>query len=1191
MSTINTEHNAAIVTVDAPATACQPDFRLVFEAMPGYAALLSVDAPKYTILAVSDVYLSQTATTRKQVVGKGVFESFPENPGGNEFTNQAILRNSLQQAITLKVAHTIPAQRYDFPDKDGNFMPHYWMAVNKPVLDADGNVCYIIHSAEEVTDVILSRQREQKIKGIEQAYNLFTQTPVAIQVFSGPDLIIELANEPTLALWNKTDDVIGKPLLQVLPELDQQGITDMIQQVRITGTSKQLYDMPVAMNRHGNIDIEYFTFIVSPYYNEAKTTITGVLVIAHEVTARITVEKALTQKEQSLELAIQISELGLFNVDIKNNTATYSDKVMEWFSLSRQNVPVEELISKAYPDDVAALAASLEKTIANEWAGKHDQIFRIVHQVTGTPQYLRSIGEVQYTNGVAQTFSGVLQDVTAQVLSNKNIKASEQHARSLVESASFPIGVYIGEDMRIELANEAMMDVWGKGSDVIHKKYADLLPEFHNQAIFDQLHDTFTTGVAFHAKNQRVDIDINGKLTPFYFNYSFTPLYDVHGTIYGILNTGADVTDLNMALQRVEESEARFRSMAEGTEILIAVADETGKANYFNSAWEILTGRERNTLLYFGWSDLLHPDDLELYVETYLHALKKMEPFSCEVRVLNALKEYRWLLAKGIARFTPDNLFAGYTCSFLDITERRLVEKNIRESEEQFRSLADQAPITIFMADVAGSVTYCNKEWLTFTGQTFEQAIGIAGWQNVIHADDLDQLMTTYLAATSSHTTYSIEVRMRRWDGQYRYVHYNGGPRYLPNGAFAGYIGTGLDKTEQKNAEDALKKSEHNLRNIILQAPVAMCITRGRDFVVEIANDRMFELLGRPSTELLNKSIFEGLPETEGDGYEEWLLNVFLTGETFTGNGLPMNLLRKGEPELVYLNLVFEAFREADGSVSGVLAVMIDVTGQVLAHQKIEEVVAQRTKQLAEINLQLQQSNTELNQFAYVASHDLQEPLRKIRTFTDFMQSTLPEIRDDTMTYINKIRSSSERMQTLIHDLLSFSLLSREQEEHGKVDLNKTLNAILTDHELHIEQLGAIIQIGNLPILEAVPYQMNQLFTNLISNALKFNKNRTGLHIDISSRILSPGEVQQHKDLRPQITYHAITVRDNGVGFSQEYAEQIFVIFQRLHGKIEYAGTGIGLAMCKKIAMNHHGTIYAISSLNEGAAFIVVLPA
>jgi PAS domain S-box-containing protein len=414
-------------------------------------------------------------------------------------------------------------------------------------------------------------------------------------------------------------------------------------------------------------------------------------------------------------------------------------------------------------------------------------------------------------------------------------------------------------------------------------------------------------------------------------------------------------------------------------------------------------------------------------------------------------------------------------------------------------------------------------------------------------------------------------------------------PLFDAEGKVYAILDIAIDVTEQVIASKRLAQSEQNLRNIILKAPVAMCILKGSAHVVEIANERMIELWGKKAAEVMNKPIFEGLPEAKDQGFEQALHQVFTTGETFIAYGVPVTLPRNGEIQPVYINFMYEAYRE-NGIISGIIAVATEVTEQMVAQQKIEEVVTQRTKELAEANKALQQTNQELEQFAYIASHDMQEPLRKVITFSNMLESRLDPIDERSKNYLNKIAASTTRMSQLIYDVLNFSKLSKEGELSVATDLNTVLENITDDFELLIEQKKAIIHIDRLPVLQAVPLQMQQLFSNLVSNALKFSRADVSPEITITSRRLSEAEVTEHQGLLPKRAYYLIQVMDNGIGFKQEHAQQIFHIFQRLHVKTEYSGTGIGLALCKKIVQNHQGEIWAEAIKGKGAVFNVILP-
>jgi two-component system CheB/CheR fusion protein len=240
---------------------------------------------------------------------------------------------------------------------------------------------------------------------------------------------------------------------------------------------------------------------------------------------------------------------------------------------------------------------------------------------------------------------------------------------------------------------------------------------------------------------------------------------------------------------------------------------------------------------------------------------------------------------------------------------------------------------------------------------------------------------------------------------------------------------------------------------------------------------------------------------------------------------------------------------------------------------------------------ELGKTNIQLDRFAFVASHDLQEPLRKIRTFSGLLQSTYNDVLPaEAKTFLNKIDGASTRMSNLVDDLLTYSRVANLEKLFAPTDLNETLKNVISDLDLLFEQTNATIQNDVLPTITAIPLQMNQLFGNLIGNAIKYVKEGVAPVIRISSHMLTEKEIELHSELNSRTAYCEIIFQDNGIGFDQKYEEQIFTIFQRLHGKTEYTGTGIGLALCKKIAENHNGKIFAHAKENEGAAFHVILP-
>ncbi|MEP6464847.1 MAG: ATP-binding protein [Parafilimonas sp.] len=253
--------------------------------------------------------------------------------------------------------------------------------------------------------------------------------------------------------------------------------------------------------------------------------------------------------------------------------------------------------------------------------------------------------------------------------------------------------------------------------------------------------------------------------------------------------------------------------------------------------------------------------------------------------------------------------------------------------------------------------------------------------------------------------------------------------------------------------------------------------------------------------------------------------------------------------------------------------------------QHLEQKVEARTAELTETNKELEISNAELQQYAFIASHDLQEPLRKIITFSQIVKERF--LHDEGSQYMNRIISSSERMRTLINDLLSYSKLS-VSPEFVLTPLNAVIKDTITDLELFIKDTNATLIINALPSIEIIPDQLRQVFQNIISNALKFSKANTQPEIKIWSDFTKEKSIESHAEEKGG--YFRIYISDNGIGFNEQYLDKIFTMFQRLHGRAEYEGTGIGLSIVKKIVEKHNGIVTAKSKEGEGTTFIIVLP-
>jgi len=271
-------------------------------------------------------------------------------------------------------------------------------------------------------------------------------------------------------------------------------------------------------------------------------------------------------------------------------------------------------------------------------------------------------------------------------------------------------------------------------------------------------------------------------------------------------------------------------------------------------------------------------------------------------------------------------------------------------------------------------------------------------------------------------------------------------------------------------------------------------------------------------------------------------------------------------------------------------AINKSLENEIKERKASEDKVKELNRQMLENIVRLESANKDLDRFAFMASHDLQEPLRKIRLFSDMLQAKYKTILDsDAHVHISRIQKSVERMQSLIKDILTFSRISNEKENFEYTDLNSIVQDVLNDMDTNVQEKKAQVNLGSLPSIEANPGLIRPLFSNLLGNALKYCRKDVSPVINIRSEINMLANGNGLKKNQPN-RFCKIYIEDNGIGFEQEYAEQIFDMFKRLHVSNEFEGTGIGLALCKKIVEKHHGFISARSNVNQGSTFIVSLP-
>ncbi|KAA6438464.1 PAS domain S-box protein [Dyadobacter flavalbus] len=405
---------------------------------------------------------------------------------------------------------------------------------------------------------------------------------------------------------------------------------------------------------------------------------------------------------------------------------------------------------------------------------------------------------------------------------------------------------------------------------------------------------------------------------------------------------------------------------------------------------------------------------------------------------------------------------------------------------------------------------------------------------------------------------------------------------------------------ERARLEADLRKSEQQLSAIVNQAMTGLA--RGNnDGTLTFVNQRYCQMLGYDASEILGRKMQDLTHPDDKERNVELYMNLVRTGEPFN---IEKRYIHKNGTAFWVHNSV-SALRDSDGSINQLLAVCTDITDRKHAESalkaseqkyrqltiQLEARVEERTRQLESMVTNLKQSNDNLQQFAFIASHDLQEPLRKIQQFGDRLKAAYANSEKNGILYLERMLSAAGRMSTLINDLLNFSHVSTQVSHTALVPLDDLVKDVLITLEFTINEQKAQVYTGALPTIAGDASQLNQLFQNLISNALKFHRPGIPPVVEIKAGQVSASELPDWaRSSTSASSYHKIEVTDNGIGFDEQYLDRIFKMFQRLHSKSEFEGTGIGLAICEKVVVNHGGAIFAHSSPGQGSTFIIFLP-
>ena len=708
---------------------------------------------------------------------------------------------------------------------------------------------------------------------------------------------------------------------------------------------------------------------------------------------------------------------------------------------------------------------------------------------------------------------------------------------------------------RFRYVNKPLLDLWGLSLDqAVGKNFAELgYPEELVSRHDEQIRRVIETREPVSGEN----FYTNAAGVTGHYEYTFVPLFAHDGSVESIGGHTRDVTARKVADDALKQSAAEFRQVADSMPQLVWVTRPDGYHEWYNRRWYEYTGTTASQAAGEGWNCFFHPEDQERAWERWRHSLATGEGYEIEYRCRRHDGEYRWFLGRALPIRDESGRIVRWFGTCTDIHDQKQAEAHLQKQWHTFDTALSHTPDFTYIFNLEGRFTYINRALLSLWQKSFDEACG----KNFFELDyptelagrlqrQIQQVIDTK-EPVRDHTPYTGPTGVTR---HYEYIFV---PVFAADGSVEAVAGSTRDVTERQQIEKALAEGEEKLQQIFRQAPVAILVLRGREFVVELANPTYATLLqGR---ELLGRRFADAVPEL---GQHVWdaFNSVLDSGEPFVANEwhIPYDSDRDGLLEDHWFNVAYNPLRDLDGTVSGIIAVLTEVTVHVLARKEVERV------------------NRELEEFAYVASHDLQEPLRMVKIYTQLLLRDFCGNEPKSQKYAAIIHQGVTRMETLIRDLLTYSRsVQKDELPVGKADLSAALSEAMSVLKNRIEESAAVVTAESLPVLRGDTAQVAHVFQNLLSNSIKYRKKGTRPEIHITAK-LDPEQC-------------VVCVHDNGIGFDQKYAERIFGLFKRLH-KDEYPGTGLGLAICQRVVERYGGRMWAEGTPEQGAKFYFSLP-
>ncbi|MFH6959755.1 PAS domain S-box protein [Flavobacterium aquidurense] len=999
------------------------------------------------------------------------------------------------------------------------------------------------------------------------------------------------AYRPSLGNDGKHPAILGQKGAEFWPEI-WDFIKPLIDQVLTLGEATWHEDQLLPIYRNGKMEDVYWTFSYSPVNND-EGKIDGVLVICNETTDKVNILKNLEDNNERYRNNILQTPMAMCIFRGKEYVVEIANELMLEIWERKIDEVIGQPVFKALPE---VAGQGLEDVLLNVYTtGERFTAYELPVKLTRKGKVENTFINVVYEalkepDGTISGIVAIANDVTIQVIARTVVEESEKRFRNTVKQVPLGIAILKGTDLVVDMANSTYLQIIDKKeSEILNKPVFNSVPEAKD-TIYPLISKVFNEGVPYYSDELAVTLNRYGKQEVCYFNLVFQPLRDENNTIAGVIIVAYEVTEALKAKHLLAESEKAFRKLVIDSPIAMAIF--RGKDHIIEMA--------NNTMMKNIWQkkkkETIGKPILEVFPELKEQKYPELlDQVILDKKIIRENEAVAYVNIKGKLKkfyldyqYTPllekEGEASGVMVTVTDVTSKVQARKKVENAEERARLAAEIAEIATWDLNIKTQDLIYSENLATIFGHDKTNQITRAQIRAQIHPDDQIILEDAYNVALKT-SIYKYESRVIKPDYSICWIKAHGKIFFDENKNPVKMLGTIMDITDEKNSQQTLIESEEKFRLLADSMPQHIWTSDALGNL-NYFNQSVYTYSGIPVEDVVKKGWLQIVhPEDREANVNTWM-EAIKTGKDF----LLEHRFRRHDGEYRWQLSRAIAQKDSNGNIQMWVGTSTDIQDQKNFTDQLEKEVSERTEQLEIKNRDLINMNIELQSFAYISSHDLQEPLRKIQTFATRLSDLDDEnISTKAKTYLTRIEVSAKRMQTLIQDLLEYSRTNSAERVFVKVNLDDIAEEITSDFSERIEEKNAQLIFGSLGEATIIPFQFRQLLHNLVGNALKFSRKDITPVIEIKAKRIKGSSIK-HEVNYPDKMYYHLRISDNGIGFDAEYKERIFEVFQRLNTETEFAGTGIGLAIVKKIVENHKGIITASGEKDKGATFDIYIP-